>query len=315
MQSPFGAFSWLSRRSLFILSIVAVSLAPTRKAAIDAGLYGGLKWRNVGPFRAGRVSAVSGAVGQPGVFYMGMVLGGVWKTTSAGATWYPVFDSIKDVSSIGSVEVAPSDPNVVYVGTGSTGNGNGFYKSTDAGKSWRHLPGFEESGQIPTILVDPHNPNIVLATVLGSTRSTGEQRGIFRSTNGGDSWTKTLAVDASTGAQSMAWAYDRPNVILASTIARASRGTGSAANANAPAGTTGTALYKSTDQGVTWQEIKGGGLPALTGRITVAVAMNTNAQRMFVVGPTVVGLWRSTTAARPGREWRRAMRASLAIRN
>ena len=132
---------------------------------------GGLKWRNVGPFRGGRVSAVTGAVGQPGVFYMGLVLGGVWKTTSAGATWYPVFDSIKDVSSIGSVEVAPSDPDTSCTSApGSTGDGNGIYKSTDAGRTWRHLPGFEDSGQIPTMLVDPHDPNIVLATVLGSTR-------------------------------------------------------------------------------------------------------------------------------------------------
>ena len=285
MPSPGRLFPWASRRSLFALSIFAVSLAPTRSGPIDNGLYAGLKWRNVGPFRAGRVSAVTGAIGQPGVFYMGMVLGGVWKTTSAGMTWYPVFDDIKDVSSIGSIEVAPSDPNIVYVGTGSTGNGNGFYKSIDAGKTWRHLPGFEESGQIPTILVDPHDPNLVLATVLGNTRSNGQQRGIYRSTDGGESWTRTLAVDPATGAQSMSWAYDQPNVILASTIARASRGTGSAATETAPAATTGTALYKSTDEGQTWREIKGGGLPTITGRLTVAVAMHTNGQRMFVVGP------------------------------
>jgi hypothetical protein len=279
---------------------------------MQPSLMAGLKWRNVGPFRAGRVSAVSGAVGQPGVFYMGMVLGGVWKTTSAGATWYPIFDSIKDVSSIGSVEVAPSDPNVVYVGTGSTGDGNGIYKSTDAGKTWRHLPGFEDSGQIPTLLVDPGNPNVVLATVLGSTRATSDRRGIFRSTDGGQTWTKTLAVDANTGAQSMAWAYDHPNVMLASTIMRGSRGTGSAANASEPAATSGTALYKSTDEGVTWKEIKGGGLPALSGRLTVAVAMNTNAQRMYVVGPTVLGLWRSDDG---GTSWRRVAGGDARIAN
>src|ERR1022692_1213106 len=175
--------------TIALASVLAIGAATPTPTLIPSTLLGGLKWRNVGPFRAGRVSAVSGAIGQPGVFYMGMVLGGVWKTTSAGTTWYPVFDSIKDVSSIGSVEVAPSDPNVVYVGTGSTGDGNGIYKSTDAGKTWRHLPGFEDSGQIPAILVDPHDPNLVLISVLGSTRATSDRRGIFRSTDGGQTWT------------------------------------------------------------------------------------------------------------------------------
>jgi hypothetical protein len=268
---------------------------------MPAQLLAGLKWRNVGPFRGGRVATVAGAVGQPGVFYMGAVLGGVWKTTSAGATWYPVFDSIKDVSSIGAVEVAPSDPNIVYVGTGSTGDGNGMYKSTDAGKTWVHLPGLEDSHQIPAILVDPKNPDLVMASVLGA-RTPSDKRGLYRSTDGGKSWTKTLYVDENTGAQSIAWAEDHPNVMLASTIARGGRGTGSAATAGNPAATTGTGLYKSTDEGVTWKEITGGGLPALTGRLTVAVAMNTNAQRMFIVGPTTLGLWRSDDG---GTTWRR----------
>jgi photosystem II stability/assembly factor-like uncharacterized protein len=233
---------------------------------------------------------------------MGLVLGGVWKTTSAGATWYPVFDSIKDVSSIGSVEVAPSDPNIVYVGTGSTGDGNGMYKSTDAGKTWEHLPGFEDSKQIPAILVDPKNPNLVMASVLGNARTPNDKRGLYRSTDGGKSWTKTLYVNENTGVQSIAWAADHPNVMLASTIQRGGRGTGSAATAGNPAATSGTGLYKSTDEGVTWKEITGGGLPALTGRLTVAVAMNTNAQRMYIVGPTILGLWRSDDG---GSTWRR----------
>src|SRR5215831_18753283 len=306
------SFRWLVGVVLIVGSFAATAAPPTR-SEVQSSLLTGLKWRNVGPFRAGRVSAVSGAVGQPGVFYMGMVLGGVWKTTSAGTTWYPIFDSIKDVASIGSVEVAPSDPNIVYVGTGSTGDGNGIYKSTDAGKTWRHLPGFEDSGQIPALLVDPHNPNLLLMSVLGSTRGTSDRRGIFRSTDGGETWTKTLAVDANTGAQSLAWAYDHPNVVLASTIQRASRGTGSAATATAPAATTGTGLYKSIDQGLTWTPITGGGLPsALTGRLTVAVAMHTNAQRMFVVGPAQVGLFRSDDG---GSSWRRMAAGDARIAN
>jgi hypothetical protein len=295
-----------------LLSLLAIGATPVARPAIEPHLLAGLKWRNVGPFRAGRVSAVSGAVGQPGVFYMGMVLGGVWKTTSAGTTWYPVFDSIKDVSSVGAVEVAPSDPNVIYVGTGSTGDGNGIYKSLDAGKSWQHLPGFEDSKQIPAILVDPHDANVVMASVLGNARVANDKRGLYRSTDGGKSWTKTLYVDENTGVQSVAWAADHPNVMLASTIRRGGRGTGSAATAGAPAATSGTALYKSTDEGVTWKEVTGGGLPPLSGRLTVAVAMHTNAQRMYLVGPTVVGLYRSDDG---GTSWRRMAAGDTRIAN
>lgn len=272
---------------------LTVSAAPPTRADIPPSLLAALKWRNVGPFRAGRVAAVSGAIGQPGVFYMGMVLGGVWKTTSAGATWYPIFDGIKDVSSIGSVEVAPSDPNVVYVGTGSTGDGNGVYKSTDAGKTWEHLPGLEESKQIPTLLVDPHDPAVVVAAVLGNARAASETRGVFRSTDGGRTWTKTLFVDETTGVQDVAWAADRPNVMLATTLRRGGR---------TAAAQGGTKLFKSVNEGVTWKEITGGGLPQLSGRLTAAVAMNTNAQRMYVVGPAAIGLWRSDDG---GTRWRR----------
>src|SRR5271166_2397643 len=125
--------------------LLAGLMTACQAQTVDPSLYSGLKWRNIGPFRGGRVAAVSGALGQPGVFYMGMPLGGVWKTTSAGTTWYPVMDSVKEASSVGSVEVAPSDPNIVYVGMGDmiTGGGinegNGVYKSTDAGKTWQHL--------------------------------------------------------------------------------------------------------------------------------------------------------------------------------
>src|SRR5881396_4193730 len=135
-----------SRRLAIAALLVALAAFTTPHAGpVPPALLAGLSWRNLGPFRAGRVSAVSGAIGQPGTFYAGFPLGGVWKTTSAGETWYPVFDSVKEVSSVGAVEVAPSDPNIIYAGTGDIiagggiSEGNGVYKSVDAGRSWRHL--------------------------------------------------------------------------------------------------------------------------------------------------------------------------------
>src|SRR5207245_11740578 len=152
----------------------------------------------------GRISAVSGAIGQPGVFYAGTPAGGVWKTTSAGETWFPVFDSIRTVSSIGAIEVAPSDPNVIYVGSGDLdsffdGLGDGMYKSTDAGRTWRHI-GLECTEQIPAILVDPHDRNVVLVAALGQFRAHSDARGLFRSTHGGAPGTRTLSADDQTAA-------------------------------------------------------------------------------------------------------------------
>jgi hypothetical protein len=183
------------------LLLLAAFAPPPREGPgpVDPRLLAGLVWRNVGPFRGGRVSAVTGAIGQPGVYYMGLPIGGVWKTTSAGTTWYPVFDSIRTVSSVGAVEVAPSDPNIVYVGTGATNDGDGVYKSTDAGTTWRHL-GMDSTRRIAHILVDPKDPNLVLMAVLGSPRGPSTTRGVYRSTDGGATWTRTLYVDSATGA-------------------------------------------------------------------------------------------------------------------
>jgi photosystem II stability/assembly factor-like uncharacterized protein len=188
----------LTRRSLAGASLLgAAALLLGAASPVKPDLLAGLVWRNIGPFRGGRIAAVSGAVGQPGVFYVGTPAGGVWKTTSAGETWYPIFDAIKDVSSIGAVAVAPSDPNVIYVGTGDiiTGGaineGNGVYKSTDAGKTWQHL-GLDATKQIPSIVVDPSNPDIVLVAAQGNIHQKSDMRGVFRSTDGGRSWTKTL---------------------------------------------------------------------------------------------------------------------------
>src|SRR5713226_1709447 len=307
----------VSGLSLLLVGLSAFVSLNSPTSAPSPSLYSGLVWRNLGPFRGGRVSAVSGAIGQPAVFYAGLPLGGVWKTTSAGETWTPIFDGVTEVSSVGALEVAPSDPNVIYVGMGDliTGGGinegNGVYKSIDAGKTWQHL-GLDDTKQIPSILVDPRDPNLVLVAAQGDVHKKSETRGVFRSTDGGKTWTKTLYVDDSTGMQKITWAADHPEVMLATSVrhwvvvpttpARVppAGGPGGPGGGQGPqTGPTQTKLFKSTDKGLTWHEITGGGLPRLAGRTSIAIAMNTNAQRMFIIGN--FGLYRSDDG---GTTWR-----------
>src|SRR5689334_17303720 len=129
-------------------------------------LFSGLRWRNIGPFHGGRVSAVTGAIGQPGTFYLGAPAGGAWKTTSAGVSWFPIFDQFTNVDSVGAIQVAPSDPNIVYLGTGDSvggSSGDGMYKSMDAGKTWTHI-GLEETTKINNMIIDPKDPNLVVVS-------------------------------------------------------------------------------------------------------------------------------------------------------
>src|SRR5436309_5072510 len=201
--------------SLLLVTLGAFAGSAPGRAPVAPNLLSGLVWRNLGPFRGGRIAAVSGAIGQPGVFYVGLPAGGVWKSTSAGETWMPIFDGITAASSVGAVEVAPSDPNVIYVGMGDLisgggiNEGNGVYKSADAGKTWQHL-GLDATKQIPSILVDPKDPNLVLLAAQGDVHQKSDTRGVYRSTDGGKSWTRTLYVDDTTGAQKITWAFDHP---------------------------------------------------------------------------------------------------------
>ena len=270
----------------------------------------GLNWRNIGPFRAGRVGAVAGAIGQPGVFYIGLPFGGVWKTTSAGTTWFPVFDAVTEISSIASITVAPSNPNVVYAGTGdpyrAMYRGNGIYKSADAGNTWRHLSLGDT--KVPAILVDPQNPDIVLAAALGNVQAKSGVRGVFRSTDGGTTWTRTLFVDDETGVEDIAAAFDEPNVMYA-VMGRYY----TPASASPGASTSTGAVFKSTDGGQTWTRLAGTGLPSLDGNTRMrrlAVAERMNARRVFLAGVGRLtrsddggATWKTVTDdARPGTE-------------
>src|SRR3989441_1283426 len=298
--------------SLLMLCAVPLAASPLvaqsaarLSAPVDPRLLSALVWRNVGPFRGGRISAVSGAIGQPGVFYVGTPNGGVWKTTSAGETWYPIFGSIKSVSSIRPVEVAPADPNVVYVGTGDRnsffdGMGDGIYRSSDAGRTWRRI-GLESTQQVTSILVHPRDPNLLVVSALGGFFQTqSDARGVFRSTDGGASWAKTLYVDDKTAIATLARAPDVPDGILAATMYRSlASGPSNPPPLNPDTAQTRSRLYKSADGGVTWREIVGGGLPHLKGRVSLAVGMGTNAQRGYAIGD--FGLYRSDDG---GASWR-----------
>ena len=308
-------------RSIALL-VVAGLLPLALRPPVNPNLYSGLVWRNIGPFRGGRVSAVTGVIGQPGMFYIGLPLGGVWKTTGAGTTWYPIFDDVKEASSVGSIQVAPSDPNIIYVGMGDliTGGGinegNGVYKSTDAGNTWKHL-GLDDTKQIPSILVDPKDPNLVLLAAQGNIHTFTHMRGVYRSTDGGQNWKQTLYVDSTTGAQEIAWAFDQPSVMLATTVRHynapgAGRAGGGGGGGGAPQqGPTGTMLFKSVDEGLTWKEISGHGLPTnMAGRTSIAVAMNTNALRMFLIGN--FGFFRSDDG---GENWHQMAVNDTRIRN
>jgi photosystem II stability/assembly factor-like uncharacterized protein len=262
---------------------VEVNLAPSDE------LIAGLRWRNIGPFHGGRIAAVTGAIGQPGVFYLGAPAGGIWKTTSAGVTWFPIFDQFKNVDSIGAIQVAPSDPNIVYAGTGDSVQGSlgdGMYKSIDAGKTWMHI-GLDETVKINRIAIDPKDPDLVLVSTQGDARHSGQ--GIYRSTDGGKTWTNVLKPENANGTRDLEYAFDMPHVMFATSqsLFGGGFGGGGGGGGGAPQGPNGTALFKSTDAGKTWTKVST--LPPYTGRISVAIAMHTKGQRIFVVGGLLQG--------------------------
>jgi photosystem II stability/assembly factor-like uncharacterized protein len=272
-------------------------------AQVNPDLYAGLKWRNVGPFHGGRISSVTGVIGDSGTFYFGSPLGGIWKTTSAGVTWVPVFDRETSVDSVGAIQVAPSDANIVYAGAGDPiggSLGNGMWKSSDAGESWQHI-GLEDTVKIDSIIVDPADPKLVIVSALGD--ATHHGGGVYRSTDGGLSWTNVLKPDGYDGTRDLQYAFDEPSVMLAATQGTGGeRGAGGAAGDRGPRARSKPALaFKSTDEGKTWTQIK---IPPYEGRVALAVAMHTKGQRMYIIGANIEngsGLYRSDDG---GATWR-----------
>src|SRR5579864_4968787 len=252
---------------------MAATLSAVRARAqqFDESLFKGLTYRSIGPYRGGRVLAVAGVPGDPDTYYFGGVAGGVWKSTNGGVTWTPVFDR-EPVASIGSIAIAPSDPNVIYVGTGEAcirgdiSYGDGVYKSVDGGKTWTNV-GLKDTRHIGKVIVDPHNPNVVFVAALGHAYGPNPERGIFRSTDGGKTWEKVLYKDDKTGGIDVTFDGANPHVLFAS-LWEAYRTPWSLSS-----GGPGSGLYKSTDGGSSWKRLEGNGLPkGILGRIGVSVS-------------------------------------------
>ncbi|MEA2786901.1 MAG: hypothetical protein QOF71_3005 [Candidatus Eremiobacteraeota bacterium] len=271
----------------------AVPMSAQAVRTVDPSLYAGLHWRNIGPFRGGRAVAVSGVPGDARTFYMGTVGGGVWKTGNAGRTWAPIMDS-QPVASIGAIAVAPRDPEVVYVGSGEADmrsniqHGNGIYKSTDAGTTWARI-GLEDSRQIGRILVDPRNSGTLLVAALGHAYAPNDTRGVYRSVDGGATWTRTLFKDRDTGAIDLA--SDPSMHTVYASLWQTRRPPWSV---YPPSYGPGSGLYKSTDGGVTWNQLQGHGFPSEgLGKIGLAVAPSDPKRVYAIVDAKAGGLYRS----------------------
>ena len=254
-----------------LLALCTVSLAQQ----YSSDLYSGLRWRLVGPHRAGRVTAVAGVQGQPAIYYIGTPGGGVWKTTDGGRVWKPIFDDAH-VASIGALALAPSNPDVIYVGTGEQTEGNGIYKSTDGGRTWTNV-GLSETHFISSIIVDPRDPNIVLVGAVGDF-GPSQARGVFKTTDGGKSWDKVLFVDDRTAVMDMCPAPGNARIIYATTqTAQFNQGAARPAIVDSQ-------IFKSTDEGTTWQALKETSLPEKSrGRIGVAVAPGNGNLRVYAI--------------------------------
>jgi photosystem II stability/assembly factor-like uncharacterized protein len=290
---------------VFCLLAVAFPVFSIRAQQYDPKLYSEIRWRCIGPFRGGRTVAISGVPQQPNVFYMAAVNGGVWKTTDFGNTWFPIFDE-QTSGSAGALAVAPSDPNILYVGSGEglqrpdLAIGDGFYKSTDAGKTWMHL-GLRDAQQITAIVVDPRNPDRVFVAAQGHPYGPNTERGIFRSLDGGKTFEKILYKDENTGGADLVMDPSNSQILFAALWA--ARVAPWEIRSGESFVIPGSGLYKSTDGGATWRQITKGlpGADDVVGRIGIAIAPS-NPKRMYLTAEAQKepGIYRSDDA---GESW------------
>ena len=288
---------------LVLLASVRLTAGPDGAKQVDPKLFQELRWRMIGPFRGGRTLAVTGVRGKPEVFYFGSVGGGVWKTNDAGRTWKPIFDS-QPIASIGAIAVAPSDSNVIYVGSGeadmrnSISVGNGMYKSVDGGKTWSYI-GLSDSRQIGRILVDPRDASKVFVAALGHAYGPNAERGVFRSNDGGRSWQKILFHDDNTGAIDLAFEPGNTKTIYAALWQTRRPPWNIYPSSNGP----GSGLYRSKDGGDHWERVTGHGFPSEgLGRIGIAFAPSNPRRIYLIVDAKEGGLYRSDDG---GQNWQR----------
>jgi len=267
---------------------------PATAQSVSPELFSGLQWRLIGPFRGGRAVAVTGVPGDGTTFYFGSVDGGVWKTIDAGVTWTPIFDG-QPIASIGALEAAPSNPKILYAGTGESdiraalSSGDGVYKSADGGATWKNV-GLRDSKHISRIVVDPRNADVLYVGVLGHAYGPNAERGVYKSTDGGQSWTWVLDKGPEIGVSDLAIAAGAPNVLFAGTW-KAHRPPWST---YAPLQRPGGGLYRSTDSGATWAQLTGDGLPDSDwGRVGVAVAPDGKRVYAVIEADKKSGLYRS----------------------
>lgn len=285
--------------TLFLLVVSSITAQETTRDP-----FSGLRWRSIGPFRGGRIRALAGVPQQPYTFYFAQVNGGVWKTTDAGRTWFPIFDD-QPTQSIGAIAVAPSDPSTIYVGSGEglqrpdLSVGDGIYRSTDAGKSWTHLD-LRDAQQIPQIAVDPTNANRLFVAALGHPYGPNKERGIYRSTNGGQSFEPVLQKDENVGGNDVDIDPSNPQIVFAN-LWESRQGPWE----NAVWVGNGGGLFKSTDGGNTWKLLSNG-LPNNVNQVNLTIAP-THPRRLYATvasngPPPTVGIYRSDDS---GESWTR----------
>ena len=300
-----------SRLALAILAIIAAPLiasAQQSSGTVVPSLYSAMRWRLIGPHRAGRVTGVAGISGDPSTYYMATPGGGVWKTTDAGEVWFPIFDE-QHVASIGAIAIAPSNPKIIYVGTGEQTPGDGVYKSSDSGATWTNI-GLKESKYISSIIVDPKNPDVIIVGVLGhpllSIAPASPNRGVFKTTDGGKTWKKTLYKDDLTGVADLEVDPENPRVLYAALW----HPTDFFAGDDGPE-KPNSWIYKSTDQGATWKELAYTGFPkGPWDRVGIAVAPGNHGQRVFAI--LTQGLYRSDDS---GATWKQVTQDTRVIGN